>query len=215
MTTHAGTVEFAAQRFGEEQPHAELRQRIGDRRQRSARAGVTSQPLGIDQCADLVIQWCRLRAGILHGRVAEQIGRLIEPVTVASPARLQCDRDAQQDPCVYPHSNSPVSDNQILTHPAILNIRPGPTVPLDRSIADLPICVERSNFSCAANLGGAEDAAVALFTPFDQAGDFATLESYLAYPNFDISNYPNFLRAVAGQGIEDRQVLPAPYACTR
>ena len=62
---------------------------------------------------------------------------------------------------------------------------------------------------------GAEDAAVALFTPFDEAGDFTTLESYLPYPNFDISNYPNFLRAVAGQGIEDRQVMPVPYSCTR
>ena len=62
---------------------------------------------------------------------------------------------------------------------------------------------------------GNEDEAVALFKSYDDAGDFDTLQSYLPYPNFDITNYPNFMRAVAGQGLEDRQVIPVPYSCAR
>ncbi|MEM9208376.1 MAG: hypothetical protein AAGA61_03970 [Pseudomonadota bacterium] len=67
----------------------------------------------------------------------------------------------------------------------------------------------------AHKIRGKDDAAVALFKPYDEAGDFDTLQAYLPYPNFDITNYPNFMRAVAGQGLENRQVLDAPYACER
>jgi len=59
------------------------------------------------------------------------------------------------------------------------------------------------------------DTAAALFDENDRDGDIDTIASYLSYTHFDPSRYPNFMRAVAGQGIEDRVVMELPFRCNR
>jgi len=62
---------------------------------------------------------------------------------------------------------------------------------------------------------GNDGAADSLFRQYDESGEFATMYSYLVYPQFDAKRYPNFMRALAGQGIEERQIVELPYRCNR
>jgi TolB-like protein len=62
---------------------------------------------------------------------------------------------------------------------------------------------------------GDDDDAAQLFVEHDQNGNFFTIASYLAYEHFDPGPYPNFMQAMAGQGIEVRKVFELPYRCNR
>jgi TolB-like protein len=62
---------------------------------------------------------------------------------------------------------------------------------------------------------GDDDSADQLFAEYDESGDFDTILSFTGYPHFDVSLYPNFLRAMAGQGIEEREIVELPYRCNR
>jgi TolB-like protein len=62
---------------------------------------------------------------------------------------------------------------------------------------------------------GDDEAADRLFVEFDERGDFATIYSYINYPHFDASLYPNFMRTMASRGFEQRRVAPLPYRCNR
>ena len=58
-------------------------------------------------------------------------------------------------------------------------------------------------------------AAEKLFLTYDEIEDFETLGSYLAYVHFDPKPFPNLMKAMAGQGMEDRAVIDLPYRCNR
>jgi TolB-like protein len=62
---------------------------------------------------------------------------------------------------------------------------------------------------------GDDEAADELFVEYDESGDFETIYSFIAYPHFDVSLYPNFARVMAGRGIEDREIIELPYRCNR
>jgi hypothetical protein len=62
---------------------------------------------------------------------------------------------------------------------------------------------------------GDDKSADELFVEYDDSGDFDTIFSYLGYPHFDVSLYPNFMRAMAGRGIEEREIVALPYRCNR
>jgi len=62
---------------------------------------------------------------------------------------------------------------------------------------------------------GDDEAAEKLFLEFDELGDIDTLRDYLNYPHFDPKPFPNLMRALAGQGMEEREVLQLPYRCNR
>ncbi len=62
---------------------------------------------------------------------------------------------------------------------------------------------------------GDDKSAALVFDEYDAEDDFDTIADYLSYPHFDPSLYPNFMRAVAGQGIENRVLLDLPYRCNR
>jgi TolB-like protein len=62
---------------------------------------------------------------------------------------------------------------------------------------------------------GDDKTADELFVQYDESGDFETIYSYIAYPHFDVSLYPNFARVMAGRGIEDREIIELPYRCNR
>jgi len=62
---------------------------------------------------------------------------------------------------------------------------------------------------------GDDKTADELFVEYDESGDFETIYSYIAYPHFDISLYPNFMRTMAGRGIEEREIIELPYRCNR
>jgi TolB-like protein len=62
---------------------------------------------------------------------------------------------------------------------------------------------------------GHDEAAEQQFMAFDEQNDFETLASYLNYPQFDPKPFPNFMKALAGQEMEDRVVLQLPYRCNR
>jgi TolB-like protein len=62
---------------------------------------------------------------------------------------------------------------------------------------------------------GDDRSADELFVEYDESGDFDTIYSFIAYPHFDPSLYPNFMRAIAGQGFEEREVVELPYRCNR
>lgn len=62
---------------------------------------------------------------------------------------------------------------------------------------------------------GDKEAAASVFDIYDEQLDFATLDTYLPYVHFDPTRYPNFMQALAGRGIEDREVLELPYRCNR
>jgi len=62
---------------------------------------------------------------------------------------------------------------------------------------------------------GNDEAADSLFRKYDESGEFATIYSYLIYPHFDAKLYPNFMRALAGQGVKQRQIVELPYRCNR
>lgn len=67
----------------------------------------------------------------------------------------------------------------------------------------------------ARSIMGDDEAAAAMFVPYDEAGDFDTIADYLSYSHFDPRLYPNFMQAVAGQGFEDREIIELPYRCNR
>jgi hypothetical protein len=62
---------------------------------------------------------------------------------------------------------------------------------------------------------GDDESADELFVEYDESGDFDTIYSFIAYPHFDASLYPNLMRAIAGQGFEEREVVELPYRCNR
>jgi len=62
---------------------------------------------------------------------------------------------------------------------------------------------------------GNDEAADNLLRKYDESGEFMTIYSYLQYPHFDAKLYPNFIRALAGQGIEERQIVELAYRCNR
>lgn len=62
---------------------------------------------------------------------------------------------------------------------------------------------------------GDDDEAEMLLAEFDAAGDIPALRSYLNYPAFDATPFPNLMAAYAGQGLEKREVMPIPYRCNR
>lgn len=62
---------------------------------------------------------------------------------------------------------------------------------------------------------GDDEAADELFVEYDQSGDFGTIYAYLGYPHFDPGVYPNFVQAMTGTGIDERQAIPLPYRCNR
>jgi len=62
---------------------------------------------------------------------------------------------------------------------------------------------------------GDDESADELFVDFDESGDFETIYSYIGYPHFDVSLYPNFMRAMAGRGMEEREIIELPYRCNR
>ncbi len=62
---------------------------------------------------------------------------------------------------------------------------------------------------------GDDEAADELFVEYDERGDFETINSFIGYPHFDVSLYPNFARAMAGRGIEEREIVELPYRCDR
>lgn len=62
---------------------------------------------------------------------------------------------------------------------------------------------------------GDDDAATRVFDTYDANEDYEILMDYLPYPNFDPTQYPNFMQRVAGQGLESRLVQKLPYRCNR
>ena len=66
-----------------------------------------------------------------------------------------------------------------------------------------------------AKIVGDDERAHRLFVDYDVQGDFASIWPYLSYSHFDPSEYPNFMAAFAGQGLEERPVLELPYRCPR
>jgi len=62
---------------------------------------------------------------------------------------------------------------------------------------------------------GADDAAENVFMEYDIDSDAETLSSYLSYAHFDPKPFPNFMKALAGQGMEQREVIELPYRCNR
>ncbi len=64
-------------------------------------------------------------------------------------------------------------------------------------------------------LMGETDAAADALMPLDDARDYDELMNYVSYANFDPAAFPNLMAHMAGQGLEDRTIIPAPYACKR
>jgi TolB-like protein len=62
---------------------------------------------------------------------------------------------------------------------------------------------------------GDEDSAQSVFDEYDVALDFDELSTYLSYAHFDTSPYPNFMKKLAGQGMDQREILELPYRCNR
>jgi len=52
-----------------------------------------------------------------------------------------------------------------------------------------------------------------ILMPFDEQKDYEELFTFLSYPGFDASAFPNFMEHMAGQRLEDRELIPAPYRC--
>jgi len=65
----------------------------------------------------------------------------------------------------------------------------------------------------ASTIVGDDAAARAVFEPYDESRDFEVLLDYLPYAQFDPTPYPNFMRAMADQGLESRPVIELPYRC--
>jgi TolB-like protein/tetratricopeptide (TPR) repeat protein len=62
---------------------------------------------------------------------------------------------------------------------------------------------------------GEDEEAEALLAEVDAEGDISALKSYLSYPAFDATPFPNLLAAYEGQGLEDREVISLPFRCGR
>ena len=58
-----------------------------------------------------------------------------------------------------------------------------------------------------------DETAASLMDEYDDRGDFETIDSYLSYAHFDPRRYENFMQRVAGQGFEQREIIPLPYRC--
>ena len=61
-------------------------------------------------------------------------------------------------------------------------------------------------------LGRGKEAA-RLLEPLDQSGDLHALAAYLAYPQFDVAQYPHLEAELVAQGIHRPPVRHMPYAC--
>jgi hypothetical protein len=59
------------------------------------------------------------------------------------------------------------------------------------------------------------DVGAEIFREADESGDFETIGDYLGYAYFDATVYPNFMKAMEGQGLENRELLLPPYRCLR
>jgi TolB-like protein len=59
------------------------------------------------------------------------------------------------------------------------------------------------------------EGSVQVLAPFDEQKDFEELFSYLSYTSFDATAYPNFMEHMAGQGLENRELIYPPYRCSR
>ena len=66
-----------------------------------------------------------------------------------------------------------------------------------------------------AKIVGDDERAYRLFVEYERQGDYGSIWPYLGYSHFDPSEYPDFLAAFAGQGLEERPVLELPYRCPR
>jgi len=62
---------------------------------------------------------------------------------------------------------------------------------------------------------GDDESTKQMFVEYDERNDFDRIADYLSYGHFDPRPYPNFMQAVAGQGLEEREVLDLPYRCDR
>jgi hypothetical protein len=62
---------------------------------------------------------------------------------------------------------------------------------------------------------GDEQGSIELLAEYDESGDFGMLANYLVYAHFDPKPFPNFMKKLAGQGMETRQVIDLPYRCNR
>jgi hypothetical protein len=57
--------------------------------------------------------------------------------------------------------------------------------------------------------------ATELLRPLDQEGSLFILSSYLAYPFFDVTKYPNLQKVLEREQIIMPANQPIPYACNR
>ena len=62
---------------------------------------------------------------------------------------------------------------------------------------------------------GDDEAAERFLMAYDEQGDLHTVRDYLNYPHFDPKPFPNLMKQLAGQGMEEREILELPYRCNR
>jgi hypothetical protein len=62
---------------------------------------------------------------------------------------------------------------------------------------------------------GDDEAASALLEAVDQSANPDELSDYITYGSFTPSDYPNFLKTLAGQGVEVSTTYEIPYRCNR
>ena len=74
---------------------------------------------------------------------------------------------------------------------------------------------EESIMWLAHKIIGDQASADAIVDVYDQQEDYTAISGFLAYPHFDVTKYPNFMRRVDGQGLDNREVLDLPYRCNR
>jgi len=66
-----------------------------------------------------------------------------------------------------------------------------------------------------AKIIGDDARAEQLFAEYDAQGDLDTIMGYLNYPHFDPKPFPNLMKKLAGQGMEEREILQLPFRCNR
>jgi TolB-like protein len=66
-----------------------------------------------------------------------------------------------------------------------------------------------------AKIMGDDKSAEQLLMQYDEQGDLQTVRDYLNYPHFDPKPFPNLMKQLAGQGMEEREVLELPFRCNR
>jgi hypothetical protein len=62
---------------------------------------------------------------------------------------------------------------------------------------------------------GDNNAAIKLLQEYDEQRRFYELSAILHYGELDLTNVPNLLARLSGQGLEDRQVFDIPFRCDR